>query len=141
MQQWSSRKPRYTDSTGFQWLYSTDERELATPTPKLVTTLFLFKDTIDQNHEGLYALVRRNYNRVTLSPNSVTLGHARVTLVTKILRLYYNNDNFIYSYSTLIYMTQYIYMCVCTLILHDTIYMCMCVYIYYMKNGENSGCP
>ena len=40
----------------------------------------------------------------TLSPNSVTFGHARVTLVTKITRLYYNNDNnnFIYSYPTLI---------------------------------------
>ena len=95
---------------------------MATPTSKLGTTLFLFKDTVDQNYKVLYALVRLNYNRVTLSPNGVTLGHARVTLATKIPRLYYNNDNnnFIYSYPTLIYMIQYIYMCVC-----------VCVYINF----------
>ena len=104
---------------------------MATPTPKLVTTLFLFKDTVDQNHEGLYALVRLNYNRVTLSPNGVTLGHARVTLVTKIPRLYYNNDNnnFFYLYPTLIYMIQYIYMYVCVCVcVRVCVCVCVCVH-------------
>ena len=35
----SRRKPRYTDSIGFQSLYSTDERVLAPLTPQLRTTV------------------------------------------------------------------------------------------------------
>lgn len=82
------------DSTGFQYLYSTDERGLAPLTPQLRATQFLFKNTIrQQKHEGFYALRGLNYSTITLSPNSVTFGHALVTLVTKITRLYYNNDD------------------------------------------------